>query len=137
TVSGARNLPDWGGSFELGQALAESLGAPVRVGNDVGVATQAEAQLGAGRAYRSLRGVFWGTGVGGGLVLDGRHWLGRGGGGGIGVRLGQPYAERIANEMRPHLFNGHRPPAVEVAALGDLGGAIGAALLVASSDAGR
>ena len=58
-------------------------------------------------------------------------------GGGIGVRLGQPYAERIANEMRPHLFNDHRPPAVEVAALGDLGGAIGAALLVASSDGGR
>jgi glucokinase len=58
-------------------------------------------------------------------------------GGGIGVRLGRPYAERIAKEMRPHLFNDHRPPAVEVAALGDLGGAIGAALLVASRDGGR
>jgi glucokinase len=32
--------------------------------------------------------------------------------------------------MKPHLFVDDRPPVVEVAALGDLGGAIGAALLV-------
>jgi glucokinase len=51
-------------------------------------------------------------------------------GGGLGVRLGQPYAKRIAEAMRPHLFVDDRPPVVEVAALGDLGGAIGAALLV-------
>ena len=30
--------------------------------------------------------------------------------------------------MHPHLFNDDNPPAVEVASLGDLGGAIGAAL---------
>jgi glucokinase len=50
-------------------------------------------------------------------------------GGGLGVRFGQPMAERIATEMHPHLFNDSRPPAVRVAGLGDLGGAIGAALL--------
>ena len=50
-------------------------------------------------------------------------------GGGLGVRLGKPYADRIAAAMRPHLFNDDRPPAVLVAALGDLGGAIGASLL--------
>jgi len=33
--------------------------------------------------------------------------------------------------MQPHLFNDDRPPAVLMAELGDLGGAIGAALLVA------
>ena len=33
--------------------------------------------------------------------------------------------------MQPHLFADNRPPHVEVAALGDLGGAIGASLLVA------
>jgi glucokinase len=49
-------------------------------------------------------------------------------GGGIGTRLGPRYAERIVKEMGPHLFNDDNPPAVEVAALGDLGGAIGAAL---------
>jgi hypothetical protein len=32
--------------------------------------------------------------------------------------------------MRPHLFVADRPPAVSVSRLGDLGGAIGAALLV-------
>ena len=32
----------------------------------------------------SLLGVFWGTGVGGGLILDGKPWLGRGGAGEIG-----------------------------------------------------
>jgi glucokinase len=51
-------------------------------------------------------------------------------GGGLGVRLGHPYAARIAEAMQPHLFHDGRPPAVHVAALGDLGGAIGAALLV-------
>ena len=54
------------------------------LGNDVQVATDAEALLGAGRPYRSLLGVFWGTGVGGGIVLDGRPWLGRGAAGEIG-----------------------------------------------------
>jgi glucokinase len=51
-------------------------------------------------------------------------------GGGLGVRFGQPFADRIATAMHPHLFNDQRPPDVRVAALGDLGGAIGAALLV-------
>jgi len=50
--------------------------------------------------------------------------------GGLGVRLGQPYADRIAGAMRPHLFVPQRAPEVMVAALGDLGGALGAALLV-------
>ena len=51
-------------------------------------------------------------------------------GGGLGVRLGDSYAKRIAEAMLPHLFADSRPPHVHVAALGDLGGAIGAALLV-------
>ena len=49
-------------------------------------------------------------------------------GGGLGTRLGEPYAKRIAEAMRSHLFDDDNPPAFEVAALGDLGGAIGAAL---------
>jgi glucokinase len=51
-------------------------------------------------------------------------------GGGLGVRLGHPYAKRIAEAMQPHLFHDSRPPHVHVAALGDLGGAVGAALLL-------
>ena len=83
-VSGARNLPGWEGSFPLAETLKEALGTEVRVGNDVQVATEAEFHLGAGREFQSLIGVFWGTGVGGGLVLDGKPWLGRGAAGEIG-----------------------------------------------------
>jgi glucokinase len=84
TVARARNLPGWEGSFELGKALSDKLGTEVYVGNDVQVATQAEFDLGAAKHYDSLLGVFWGTGVGGGLILDGKPWLGRGGAGEIG-----------------------------------------------------
>jgi glucokinase len=235
TVSTARNLPGWEGSFALGPWLAKKLGTPVFVGNDVQVATNAEFKLGAGKPYNSVLGVFWGTGVGGGLILGGKPWTGRGGageighvvvniggrkcgcgrlgcmeayagrasleararkreekgqktdlfklmkerdrtrltssiwahalekgdklateliddavealgagvgssvnlldveavilGGGLGVRFGQPFADRLAKAMHPHLFNDQNPPDVLVAALGDLGGAIGAALL--------
>jgi len=235
-VTSARNLPGWEGSFPLAKTLEKSFGCEVQVGNDVQVATDAEFKLGAGRLYQSLLGVFWGTGVGGGLILDGKPWTGRGGageighvvveldgarctcgrigcmeayagrkameehvseqvekgrktdlfklmkerdrtrltsgiwaralehgdklathtieravralgagiasvvnvldvegviiGGGLGVRLGHPYAERIAEAMQPHLFNDAQPPHVHVAALGDLGGAIGASLLL-------
>ena len=83
-VSHARNLPDWEGTFALGKTLADDLGTKVRVGNDVQVATEGEFHLGAGRDYESLIGVFWGTGVGGGLVLGGKPWLGRGAAGEIG-----------------------------------------------------
>src|ERR1044072_1473690 len=60
-VSTARNLPNWEGSFPLGETLSQALGTPVRLGNDVQVATEAEVQLGARRAFPSLIGVFWGT----------------------------------------------------------------------------
>ncbi len=236
TVTSARNLPGWNGTFGVREVLGEQLGLPVTLANDVDVATLAELELGAGRPYSSLLGVFWGTGVGGGVVLNGELWRGRasageighmviklGGarcpcgrrgcmeayagrgameararkevgegtktelfkimekrgrarltsgvfaraleqgdrlatslidraidalgagiasavnlvdveaviiGGGLGIRLGTPYVERIERAMRPHLFSDHRPPAVRLAALGDLGGAIGAALLV-------
>jgi glucokinase len=49
-------------------------------------------------------------------------------GGGLGVRFGDPMAKRISEAMHPHLFHDAEPPDVHVAALGDLGGAIGAAL---------
>ena len=58
---------------------------PVRLGNDVQVATIAEVELGRRAACTSsLLGVFWGTGVGGCPILDGGPWRGRGGAGEIG-----------------------------------------------------
>ena len=235
TVTGARNLPGWEGSFPLADRLSDALGASVKVGNDVQVAVNAEKKLGAGRPYKSFIGVFWGTGVGGGVILDGKEWLGRGAageighmviklggarctcgrrgcleayagrgameiearrehekgtktdlfkimkkkdhvrltsgiweralddgdklaeklidravkalaagiasavnlldveavviGGGLGVRFGEPYVEKISKHMHKHLFVDDNPPAMHVAQLGDFGGAIGASLL--------
>ena len=57
-------------------------------------------------------------------------------GGGLGTRLGQPYVQRIRDAMMPHLFVDERPPAIHLAALGDLGGAIGAALVARKAGAG-
>jgi glucokinase len=51
-------------------------------------------------------------------------------GGGLGVRFGDPFVKRITEAMMPHLFNDSPAPDIHVAALGDLGGALGAALLI-------
>ena len=115
TVAHADNLPGWIASFPLAAALKSALGTKVELGNDVGVATAAEFELGAGRPYDSLLGVFWGTGIGGGLILDSKPWHGRGGAGEIGhtvIREGgrrcpcgrrgclEAYAGRAAMEAR-------------------------------------
>jgi glucokinase len=55
-------------------------------------------------------------------------------GGGLGVRFGEPYVKRIRKAMMPHLFSDKNPPAIEVAALGDFGGGIGAALLASNRE---
>ena len=47
-----------------------------------------------------------------------------------GADVGEPYVERIREAMMPHLFDDQNPPDVRLAELGDLGGAIGASLLV-------
>ena len=50
-------------------------------------------------------------------------------GGGLGDRLGQPFVEQIVEQMTPHLFCADKPPAVLRTELGDLSGAVGAAVL--------
>src|SRR4051794_19277786 len=77
-VSEARNLSDWGEAFPMAAALTELLGSPTYLGNDVSVGVHAEYELGAAKDVKSLLGVFWGTGVGGGIILNGKMWLGRG-----------------------------------------------------------
>lgn len=84
TVAQAGNLPNWREPVPVGDILGTALGTRVTIGNDVSVATHAEFELGAGKPFRSVLGVFWGTGVGGGLILEGREWLGRGAAGEIG-----------------------------------------------------
>ncbi|MEO1599344.1 MAG: ROK family protein [Pseudomonadota bacterium] len=56
----------------LDRDLAEALGRPVRIANDADCFALAEAQAGAGRGRRTVFGVILGTGVGGGIVHEGR-----------------------------------------------------------------
>jgi glucokinase len=56
----------------LRDLMKKALGRPVSLDNDVNVAAWAEASLGAARGMRDVIAVWVGTGVGGGLVLDGR-----------------------------------------------------------------
>jgi glucokinase len=237
-VSQPPNLAGWDEPYPFAASLAEELGIPAVVANDVDAAIEAERELGAGRRFDSFLGVWWGTGVGGALVLNGERWHGRGAagelghtvvkidgarcgcgrrgcveayagrgsmerharkavddgektrlfelaekrgrdrltssvweralehgddlairlldeaygalgagvasainlldleavvlGGGLGTRFGQPAAERLAAEMKPHLFVDDRPPAVIASELGDAAGALGGALLAAA-----
>jgi glucokinase len=86
--------------FPLGPAVADELGVPVALGNDVTVAVEAERRYGAGRGLRSFLGVFWGTGVGGGLVVDGRLLSGRGSAGEIGHVCAKPGGRRCNCGLR-------------------------------------
>ena len=52
--------------------LRKRFGAPVALGNDVSLGTLGEQWLGAANGVPSAAGIFWGTGIGGGLIQDGR-----------------------------------------------------------------
>jgi glucokinase len=236
TVSLAANVPGFDGTVKLGPRVSAELdGVSVKLGNDVSVAVLGTHQRGDGRPYANLLGVWAGTGVGGGLILDGKLRVGRGAAGefghmvvqpkglrcncgrrgcveayagrasmerrarrlverghktdlfkimeqrgrdrltsgvwekalehddsmakkliheaewalgvgiasaqnlldleaivisgGLGDRLGQPFVDRIVEQMTPHLFVQDNPPAVIGTGLGELAGAIGAAVL--------
>jgi glucokinase len=76
--------PDWNG-FAAQDTFRALTGLPVWVLNDVWAATLAEHVLGAGQGYSDFICIAVGTGIGGGLVLDGRLFRGsRGAAGEIG-----------------------------------------------------
>lgn len=56
----------------LAEDLQKKLGLPVIVANDADCFALAEATVGAGRGHRIVLGAILGTGVGGGLVVDGK-----------------------------------------------------------------
>ena len=60
----------------LAQRLQERTGVPVRIDNDGHCAAIAERHFGHGRAVRNFVTVVVGTGIGGGVVLDGQLWRG-------------------------------------------------------------
>ncbi len=65
--------------YPLVPALRRFIDVPVRTGNDANMAAFGEFKHGAGRGARSLVLLTVGTGIGGGIVLDGRLWEGAGG----------------------------------------------------------
>jgi glucokinase len=62
--------------FPLGTWLTEVSGLPVRVDNDANVATLGEALFGAGRGFDPVFWINMGSGVGGGLVTQGKLYHG-------------------------------------------------------------
>jgi glucokinase len=73
------NLPGpWSGT-PIRDPLALALGRPVALVNDVRAFTLAEGRMGAARGCRTVVCLALGTGVGGGVIVDGRLHLGVGG----------------------------------------------------------
>ena len=71
------NFKDWSG-VQLLAPIREALGVPIYMGNDANVAALGEYKFGAGRGTNSLVMLTLGTGIGGGIILDGKLWLGAG-----------------------------------------------------------
>ena len=97
SVSRAHNVVGFAESVDLGpQVSAAFAGTPVTVDTDVRVAVVGEFQRGAGRPYRNVLGVFVGSGVGGGLILEGALRRGRGSAGEIGHTVVKPGGRRCS-----------------------------------------
>ena len=71
----APNLPFLNG-FDLARTLADELGLPVIIENDANAAAIGEWWRGAARGRRTIICLTLGTGVGGGIILDGKLWRG-------------------------------------------------------------
>ena len=63
-------------NYSLGKILTEKFGVPVKICNDANAAALGEAKFGAGKDYRDSILVTLGTGVGGGIVIDGKLFEG-------------------------------------------------------------
>ena len=79
-VAGCDNL-GWG-IFNVAEEFRKLVGLPVKAGNDASVAALGECWKGSGQGFRNMVFVTLGTGVGGGIVVDGKIVLGTHGAGG-------------------------------------------------------
>ena len=68
------NLP-WR-NYDLKGAMEKRFGIPFYVGNDVNLGVLGEYKYGAARGYQNVVGFFVGTGMGGGLILNGELYTG-------------------------------------------------------------
>ena len=71
TILAPPNLPSWK-AVPVKQLLADALGVPVVAENDANATAIAEFRLGAGRGCSSLIYVTMGTGIGAGIIVDGK-----------------------------------------------------------------
>ncbi len=69
------NLPGWH-DVRLRQILSDRLGVPVYLGNDANLAALAEYEMGAGRGYQNVIYLTISTGIGSGVIIEGRPLLG-------------------------------------------------------------
>lgn len=69
------NLPGWD-AVPIQQLFEERFELPARLENDANATALAEHRFGAGRGTRNMVFMTWGTGIGGGLILDGRLYHG-------------------------------------------------------------
>jgi glucokinase len=79
TVLKSHQIKGWDG-FPLGKWLTDLLGWPVALGNDADVAGLAEALFGAGKGLSPIFYITIGSGIGGGLIIDGQIYRGFGNG---------------------------------------------------------
>lgn len=70
------NLDGWGGELPVRDWVAAGLGVPAAIENDANAAALAEWRFGAGRGYRHVVYLTMSTGIGGGIVADGRLYRG-------------------------------------------------------------
>ncbi len=75
------NFP-WPVNVDLAAEFEKHLGVPVKVDNDVNVITLGEMWKGGGRGYKNVLGLAIGTGIGGGVVVNGKLVSGKNGAGG-------------------------------------------------------
>lgn len=86
------NIPGWM-EFPLKRRLEERFGIPAFADNDANCFILGEHRFGKGRPYRTLVGLTLGTGLGGGIIIDGKLHSGRlGGAGEFGM---VPYRDRF------------------------------------------
>lgn len=81
TVSYPPNLPGWE-VVRLGEDLSSQCHLSVKVENDANVAALGEAQFGSGKGEKSFAMITLGTGVGGGIIIEGKVYRGMSGGAG-------------------------------------------------------
>lgn len=76
------NLRGWTEEVDLAGQISSRSGVAVGLGNDANVGILGEWLAGAARGHSDVLGVWMGTGIGGGLILDGRPYNGSLGGAG-------------------------------------------------------